>query len=350
MKEPALAFDEDERLQILDDLRIVYSPSEERFDRITRLAKRIFDVPIVAISLITSNTQWFKSSQGLTVCETSREVSFCGHAILEKDTFIVPDASKDENFSDNPLVVEEPYIRFYAGHPIHFNSTKMGTLCIIDTRPRRFKTEDFDTLKSLALWVENELKLSLYKDSQQELVKQVDVLKRKSLIDPVTGCWNQRGMDILLEKELSRAHRKNYPVSLLIVDVNNTLKVNGKKLSYKVGDIINKEVAQRLRREVRNHDIVGKLSDSQFMIFLSDIEVEKTVSLTKRILRDLAVNPLKFKKDYLTVKALIGCATNEGTEIWSSTLLEATAKNALTQAESERAANHYKVLKPRIEQ
>jgi len=350
MKTPAPANDEDERLKILDDLRIVYSPSEERFDRVTRLAKRIFNVPIVAISLITSNTQWFKSSQGLTVCETTREVSFCGHAILGEDTFIIPDTTKDDDFSDNPLVIDEPFIRFYAGHPIHFNSTKLGTICIIDTRPRRFTLGDIDTLKSLALWVENELKLSLYKDSQQELVKQVGVLTRKSLVDTVTGCWNQRGMDTLLEKELSRAHRKKHPVSLLIVDVENTSKISGKKLSYKLEDFVLKEVAQRLRRDVRSHDIVGKLSGGQFMVFLSDIELEVTKNLIKRILRNLAINPLKFENDYVTIKANIGCTTNEDTNIWSSTLIEDTAKKALTQARSKNIVNSYHILKPSIEE
>lgn len=180
-----------ERQAALDALDLVYSPPEERFERITRLTKRLFDVPIALISLVSNDVQWFKSRQGLTVPETSREISFCAHAILRHETFVVPNAAKDPDFDDNPLVTGPPHIRFYAGQPVTVNGQRIGTLCIIDTRPRHFKPRDYDSIKSLAMWVELEMSMQAI---QREVHKLPD---RQGLLDPVTGDFNKAGFDSL---------------------------------------------------------------------------------------------------------------------------------------------------------
>jgi len=158
MQTPALPPDETERLAALKALNILDTPPEARFDRITRLASRLFGVPIALVTLVDVNRQWFKSCYGLQSGETSRDISFCGHAILQSDTMIVPDALDDPRFVDNPLVTHEPYIRFYAGQPLNSsNGHRVGTLCIIDRRPRQFSTAEQETLKDLAVWAEREL-------------------------------------------------------------------------------------------------------------------------------------------------------------------------------------------------
>ncbi|NNC65016.1 MAG: GAF domain-containing protein, partial [Gammaproteobacteria bacterium] len=123
------------RLCSLQNLKVLDTLPEERFDRITRLVARVFDVPIALVSLVDVDRQWFKSRHGLDADETPREISFCGHAILEEKTFVVHDAAKDERFVDNPLVTGGPKIRFYAGHPVHSpQGTRIGTLCLIDRK------------------------------------------------------------------------------------------------------------------------------------------------------------------------------------------------------------------------
>lgn len=112
MQEPPVPLDETVRLMSLHSLRVLDSAPEERFDRVTRMAKRLFDVDICLVSLVDSGRQWFKSKQGLDACETSREVSFCGHAILHEQAFVVEDAHVDERFADNPLVTGDPSVRF----------------------------------------------------------------------------------------------------------------------------------------------------------------------------------------------------------------------------------------------
>ena len=157
--EPApLPADEPERLKALQGLRLLDTPAEERFDRITRLAARILSVPIALITLVDSNRQWFKSRVGEIGPETPREQAFCAHAILDEKGLLVPDALADARFADNPLVLGAPHVRFYAGSPIHApDGHAVGTLCIIDHRPRELSAEDVQAMRDLAGLVEAEL-------------------------------------------------------------------------------------------------------------------------------------------------------------------------------------------------
>lgn len=128
---------EDERLVALHRLLLLDTPPEERFDRIVAFAAEEFDVPVALISLVDSDRQWFKAKIGLSICGTPRSTSFCGHAILEHELMVVLDATLDERFSDNPMVIGEPHIRFYAGAPLELKDGKrIGTLCLIGTVPK----------------------------------------------------------------------------------------------------------------------------------------------------------------------------------------------------------------------
>lgn len=161
MSAPAFPSDEFERLEALHASGLLDTPTEERFDRITRLAQRFFDVPIAVISLVDRDRQWFKSRQGLDVCETNREISFCGHAILDSKVFVIPDATRDERFRENPLVTDEPHIRFYAGCPISTREgRRIGTICIIDHVPRSLDENQLQLLTDLAKLVEREVSAS----------------------------------------------------------------------------------------------------------------------------------------------------------------------------------------------
>lgn len=155
---PPIPVDELQRLAALHSLHILDTPREERFDRITRLATRVFQVPVALITLIDEQRQWFKSCQGLDISETSRQYSFCAHTILYDDILVVPDVHFDSRFADNPFVVGEPFVRFYAGYPIHdIEGNKLGSLCIIDWIPRQLSTEQQQVLEDMSLWVEHEI-------------------------------------------------------------------------------------------------------------------------------------------------------------------------------------------------
>jgi phosphoribosyl 1,2-cyclic phosphodiesterase len=145
-----LPADEAQRLAALYELSVLDTPPEERFDRITRIAAATFDVPIALISLVDKDRQWFKSCVGINVSETPREVAFCAHAVEQRADVVVPDTLRDDRFADNPLVTAGPRIRFYAGAPLLLkNGACLGTLCIVDTRPRQLSATDLASLHDL---------------------------------------------------------------------------------------------------------------------------------------------------------------------------------------------------------
>jgi len=149
---------EEQRLASLHGLGILDTPPEERFDRITRLAASIFNAPMASISLVDRDRQWFKSRYGLDAVESSRETSFCSHAVASQDVLVVPDALQDPRFSDNPLVTDSPRIRFYAGCPIFVGPDCVGTVCVLDSRPRQIDDDSISLLHDLAALAELELR------------------------------------------------------------------------------------------------------------------------------------------------------------------------------------------------
>ena len=154
------ANNETKRLKVLWQYDILDTVPEEVFDDLTELAARICEAPIALISLVDEDRQWFKSKVGLTVNETSRDISFCAHAVKQQDLFIIPDATKDLRFANNPLVTSDPKIRFYAGAPlITPDGYALGTLCVIDKVPRELRPEQKQALRVLARHVMTQLEL-----------------------------------------------------------------------------------------------------------------------------------------------------------------------------------------------
>jgi PAS domain S-box-containing protein len=182
MLEPAIPADDALRVDDLCRLHVLDTAPESRFDRITRTAARTFGVPIALVSLVDTNRQWFKSRQGLDAPETPRNISFCAHAILAEDAFVIPDAAADPRFADNPLVTGAPHIRFYAGKPLHGSAGhRVGTLCLIDRQPRAFDEADQQALADLAGWAE--LELNVYTIEQATAVAREKEERLQAILD-----------------------------------------------------------------------------------------------------------------------------------------------------------------------
>ncbi|WP_051258687.1 MULTISPECIES: GAF domain-containing protein [Chitinibacter] len=158
MQTPALADNEALRIETLRQFLILDTPPEERFDNLTRAAASFFRVQIAVVSLVDVNRQWFKSICGLDAKETPRDISFCGHAILQDDVLVIENALLDARFADNPLVTGAPHIRFYAGAPlIAPNGSHIGTLCLIDPQPKSLSAAELDMLRDMANVVMREI-------------------------------------------------------------------------------------------------------------------------------------------------------------------------------------------------
>jgi PAS domain S-box-containing protein len=190
MIEPQIPENEAERLKSLHDLKILDTPHEERFDRIVRITRDMFKVPIVLISLVDSNRQWFKSCIGLAVNEVARSISFCGHTILSDEPLIINDALADPRFADNPFVVNDPFVRFYTGIPLHSSQGyRIGSFCIVDTKPRESTPQEIELLKGLARWVELKLnfgELNLNYKEAQSLQSRYELALKGSKV----GVWD----------------------------------------------------------------------------------------------------------------------------------------------------------------
>lgn len=252
MQTPDKPHNEAQRIKDLEQLEILDSNVEERYDRITRLAKRLFDVPISVISLVDKNRQWFKSRVGIDAQETERDISFCGHAILDTNPFIVSDTLQDDRFADNPLVVGDPGIRFYAGVPLLYNNGSiLGTLCIIDTKPRKFAAEQLSDLIDLGKIIEKEL-----------------ISRVTATTDALTMMSNQLGFLSLGQKMLDYCNKGRFPISLAYFDLDNFTYIN-QEFGSEVGDEVLKRFAKLLEESFRDSDVFARIRSDEFVVLMS---------------------------------------------------------------------------------
>ena len=165
-----LPANEAQRLTNLLQYQILDTPAEKAFDSITEFAVKYFDLPVALVTLIDHERQWFKASTWPEISETDRKIAFCGYTILANETMIVADVLSDPRFADNPAVMGEPFIRFYAGTPIHTaEGYNIGTFCLLDTKPRTFSDEQKAQLERLSRLVVSRLELRLATHKLKEL-------------------------------------------------------------------------------------------------------------------------------------------------------------------------------------
>ena len=196
MKTPPPWQDEKRRLEVLWQYAVLDTPPEEAFDNLTALAAQICKAPIALISLVDENRQWFKSKFGLTASETARDISFCGHAIHQSGLFIVPDATRDERFADNPLGTAEPRIRFYAGAPlVSPEGQPLGMLCILDRVPRKLSSSQQESLRVLSRQVMAQLELRRHsRENQRQLAEANQMLQMVMDTIPVRIFWKNKDL------------------------------------------------------------------------------------------------------------------------------------------------------------
>ncbi|EJL93323.1 diguanylate cyclase (GGDEF) domain-containing protein [Herbaspirillum sp. CF444] len=271
MKIADIPVDEQARVAELHSLHILDTPPEERFDRLTRLARRLFAVPIAVVSLVDAKRQWFKSRIGVEPHETGRDVSFCAHAILRDDVMVVSDALEDPRFQDNPLVVGDPFVRFYAGCPIRSpQGHKLGTLCLLDTIPREFNDDDRIMLADLTRMVEQEM-----------------AAVHLATMDELTKLSNRRGFESLSQHALNMCKRLGRPASLLYFDLDLFKQIND-RFGHAEGDRALVNFGRILMANFRESDVIGRLGGDEFAVFLTNTAGQETATVLAHL--DAAIN------------------------------------------------------------
>lgn len=302
---PTLA-DDAARIESLRGMGLHWTKNEECFDRITRTAKRIFDTPIALLTLVDEEHQWFKSCMGLQIRQTPRDISFCGHAILGDQPFVVEDARADPRFADNPLVTGEPGIRFYAGRPVRNHENRVvGTLCIIDRRPRKMGAEERQMLDELGYWVETVFKWKASNKCYMNLLVELGVANQRSLVDPLLDIWNRRGILEVLDTEINHALREQTALSIMMIDVDCFKSINDTH-GHQAGDLVLQEIVHLIRRSFRPYDAIGRYGGEEFLVILPGTDVEAGIALAERARAQVEDGWLLAGRDNLCCTVSIG--------------------------------------------
>ena len=285
MERPRIPLDEAQRLAALHATNLLGSGSEESFDRITRTAARLLDVPIALVSLVDRDRQWFKSRTGMDTCETPRDISFCGHAILADEPLVVPDASRDARFEDNPLVTGDPHLRFYAGVQLYsIDHKKIGTLCVIDRRPREIRPAELDALRDLARTVEQLIYSRQLAMAAQSLSEELRAerashgasgastgtagqLEWLVAHDVLTGLPNRQEMVRAIQASIVRCREHGRPALVACLNIDRFKRFN-ELLGHRVADEILVNIARSVQALLREGDLLARSGSDEFLILL----------------------------------------------------------------------------------
>ncbi|WP_253376851.1 sensor domain-containing diguanylate cyclase [unidentified bacterial endosymbiont] len=253
MKAPATPENELERLNSLRESGLLEIERSPAFDRLTRLAKRFFGVPLAMVNLVEEHSLIMKSVSGQGPDTLPRDISFCGHVILSHAPLVVGDTQQDPRFVDNPLVVGKPGIRFYAGIPLRLrDGASVGSLCVIDYAPREFSPGDLAVLDDLGALVEDEF-----------------AAVSAATTDELTGLFNRRGFNQFVRFTLSVARRRAEPLTLGWLDLDRFKEIND-RYGHEEGDNALKAMATLMRSSFREADLLVRFGGDEFAVLFAD--------------------------------------------------------------------------------
>ncbi|OAM53036.1 hypothetical protein A7981_06335 [Methylovorus sp. MM2] len=302
---------EAERLASIKKMQILHTPEEEAFDRIARLTQKIFNVPVVFISIVGEDFNWIKSKVGIDETNGPRDVSICSHIVFDGEIIVVEDASKDERFFDNDLVCNQMNIRFYAGRPLrNTEGFIVGTLCIVDHQPRTFSDDDIDTLNALGHWVESVFEARGLSKSMGNLLVELDDVRRNSMLDSLLRIWNRGAIEDILKREADLAQRQKSMLSILMVDIDLFKKINDEH-GHPVGDAALLSVVKVLRQQLRSYDSLGRYGGEEFLVILPNTSQNDAYRLADRLRETVAKNTIKLGDTVINCTVSIGMANTD---------------------------------------
>ncbi|WP_102107418.1 sensor domain-containing diguanylate cyclase [Oceaniglobus roseus] len=258
--------DEAGRLRALMRYSVLDTPPEEKFESIVELVKQTLNVPMCAVTFIDRDRQWIKAERGVGGREMPRSLSFCSHAIKRAEPFVVPDATTHPLFSDNALVTGAPFIRSYLGIPLQTSDGyQIGSLCVIDTRPREFAEAEIALLSRFASLVVENLELRMI-----------------ATTDALTGLRTRRDWQEQVRREIALSARSGRPLSVAIMDIDHFKAVND-TYGHRTGDLLLSEVARVLLNRLRATDLVGRLGGEEFAVALPETTADEAREVVERV-------------------------------------------------------------------
>jgi diguanylate cyclase (GGDEF)-like protein len=285
---------EEHRQAILESYGILDTSDESAYDDLTKLAAFLCETPTALITFVDHDRQWFKSKVGMALRETPRAWSFCAHAIENpQQLLVVPDATRDERFADNPLVAGEPRIKFYAGAPIVSpEGAPVGTICVIDDHARGLSEAQLEALNIIARQIVELL----------ELRRSNAKLAALSLTDSLTSIPNRRALMGRLDEEIARARRTGDSLSLLLIDIDH-FKTYNDTFGHPAGDQALRDVAQRLNEGARPYDFTARYGGEEFAVILPGTDLKAALVVAERLRESVAAAEIEHCRLTLSIGA-----------------------------------------------
>ena len=325
---PPIPKNERERIKALQRFELLDTPAEPAFDQIARLTAKLLKAPVALVSLIDEDRQWFKAKVGVTVCETSREISFCGHAIDQGEIFVIEDATLDPRFHDNPLVTGDPHIRFYAGAPLRTREgLVLGTLCVLDSRPRgALSAEEKETFRDLSAMV----------------MAHIEARQAVGYLAPVTALSNRFRFLEDVDAFIADPESGGQQVAVIVIDTATPHEHAGlvRALGHTYADAFEIASAQRIQESVPKRVKLYHISLVRFACVLSAAEQPEIDSLIGRLAAALG-RPMLCQDIPVTTSVGIGIANYPGDGTGGEELLRAGISAAHDAIAQGKASAHY---------
>ncbi len=285
---------------------MIGTPAEERFDRLTRIARKLFGVESAMVDIVGDKLNWLKSAQGIDAVGPPRALSFCQYTILQSDhePCLIEDSRTDPRVADLGSV-----FRFYAGVPLRHENENVGVFCIADREPRTMTPEDLTELRGLAELAERELQIVALSQAQIGLAIEADELEAKALIDPLTRAWNRGAICEIAARELQRGIHEQTPTGLIMLDVDHFKRINDTH-GHQAGDEVLRQVPERIRGAVRQLDAVGRYGGEEFLIVLPNCGEADVTAIADRVRLHVGLAPVEYGSTLIPVTASLGATVS----------------------------------------
>jgi len=329
---------EQTRLASLRALDVLDSAPEAQFNALVRAAAFVAGTPISLLSLVDANRQWFKANIGLPgVTETTRDAAICAHTILQEEVLEIQDTRRDERFIDNPLVVGDPGIRFYAGAPIRLaDGCCVGSLCVIDRSPRKLSAEQLEILRQLALAAAAALE---GRRAVQQLHEASGEMHYNATHDALTGLVNRSEFEARLRRVLQKAAEDRSEHAMLYIDIDQFKLVND-SCGHAIGDQLLQQVGKLFADAIRTRDTLARVGGDEFAIILEHCSAEQAQRVAQQICDAMAAFRFVHDERSFRVGASIGLVPVDDRWTTAAAIMQAADASCYAAKEGGRNRVH----------